>query len=449
MRRSSVCILIGMFGFACDSGSIGQDVCLGEHTRCDAKAEAGRVSVWPYPTREYELETSDLPRLEPSFEHTLSFPDARAEADSTHGGVLTGSGEAGLWYLKERRKGQGIAVHTLDENGELSDSTVLEPPDSAHFSGVARDKPIIDSGAFFRPSKGDAPVISVRWYVPCDRDPSPACTQQAAVETVAFAADLEESPLRILHGQGQNGLDVSQGVARCDDGGLWLFAPPHGLRKYDAQGEIEIQQTLLRTAFPGLSGLGGVGGQAQMLMATTPSQSLYLYSVDTFGAYKIWLLDEHGNPLWSGNPGSAARPFLTTDVKGRAVLFAEDYAGDLIVQRFDALSGESETQRALRDDFTMLEPRQLAEDRAGNLYVLTYSGARNSPVPTLCKLPVDGDLACYAVPALRTHTPMLASNLPNSASIVGGADGVIYGFHSASQPGSELSADLLQRFDVP
>jgi hypothetical protein len=363
-------------------------------------------------------------------------------------GALVGNGRAGLWYVRTRATREGIEIYKLDENGDPVDSTLIEPPDLPSLARERSEQATIEGYATILNDEGPAPILSLSWSKPCEG--SDSCDYPHAYETVALAEELHDRPLRLAHAMEA----VPFQAARSADGGLWLFSD--SLRKYDARGSLEIRQTLLeRAAWPAPTVRGGSGTafRSEALIALEGALSPQVYAFGEAGFPELWLLDARGNVehrystthMWGdadfGDTGDAV---LAVDERQRTVAFVETSRGDLLVVRLDAAREKSEMRQLMREDFRSLAPISVSEDSAGNLYVISAGGARNAPLPMLCKLPLAGAMRCYTVPELAVDDRVTVD-----LRLIGGPEDVVYVYYLANVRDIPNTRETLARFELP
>jgi hypothetical protein len=419
-----------------DEASVGKETCQGANTSCVAPER----SELPPLLDATHVRTDALAELQMAEETTLDVPHDAADGGPLELVQLVGS-DGTLWLFSVNQDRRAVHVHTLDgRSGAFTGEQVIDvPEDPEPLEGAADDVSGPLLFGFMRVVNGapPAPIIEVTWIRDCSTANSPDTSCPIAAELLAFGSSIE-SPARRAALR-WSGVDTQAATGK--DGELWAVTSD-SLRKYDSQNEV--RQNLLAgpnflTSSEGVSGIaalasGGLVAAAYSLEA--PNQKIP----------ELWRFDASGSATFRAYYSLPAEdgynPAVIEDQRGRIVVLSTDQTGSLDLIRFASDSFEPEAHfYVMRDSYYTLYAESLSQDAAGALYVLTTTGTLSRPLPTLCKLPLEGDLRCYAVPELMSH------------QISAGEGGTVYtaGYSYADQDGGAHTPDqlTLRRFEVP
>lgn len=292
------------------------------------------------------------------------------------------------------------------------------------------------------------PVLRVTWAEPCEASSGETFPCTSAWDTLSLASGLEREVLTVR--SPWNGSVIN--AAGTPSGELWqLVRDPMAnniLEKRSTEGELLFEQTLLRRAGTATSSIDA-GPSRLPSIAVLPDESL-IASVTTVGKYgpestedHLWRFDTRGNATYHAvsEGGESAR--IVVDGEGRVLFFRA--RGDLEIRRLRVEDNRFDFQAHIsKEGYFSLSPESATVDAAGNVFISLLDGTRSAPHTTLCKVPLEGELVCYALGNLGT------------SQLVAAGDGAV--FAAAVVPPYEFSRPeqapverhlVLQRYDVP
>jgi len=378
------------FGLGCGA-SVGTDDCTGTNIACELP---NRHQLWASADAP-DLPTKNLPELTPRWIREL--PMLSDEPDELATSLLTRGADNDLVLFTSQRR--GIAWTRIDSAGEGFETGMIRPPSERRVGDASRSKldRTLSSGSF---------AIRVEWPIEIDDGES----SPFAVEFLNFGADLTGRPRRILDPAGEILWGTREEIYVVTGGGDRAL----GLEKRDGDMKLLWRQSAFERS---------EGRQVKLTATMLPDEQLeaFVWPDSDHGECSIYLVTELGNA--SGFASMLAQPghdFPAQSPTG-AALVASNAAGDLSMLRMKAPLSFTGV-KFLRDSYTPLSPYVTALDPEGNIYTGLISGGReqSDQRPTVCKLGVEGDAACYVLPSTLEPESSERMEWWNLAALSGG-----------------------------
>lgn len=416
------------------SESVGGQRCQGAETRCDIP------EPMPIPIHmdEKVIDTNSQ-KLTPIWERPLLLPDGAHRDEDIFHGVLLATGPGALWHARANADADMVELFSLDLEGHVlsqrsitapASSDPVQPPQlrvaQIGVNGTARTGSILELG----------------WVTPCVSSGTRVDVCSSSFELVFPELDLEEPGARHdVEG------DASQHPAvRAHDGKLWSFEFD-SLHGYPTPGS-ELRQGALSQWY--LDYYDNVPSTFKALAAFSNGDLGLVYQRGRGQTTRtdLWRFDASGSvtlvarQVFAG--ASLVDAFLVADREQRWLVISRTETSEGVsVRRWSPDLSNAEEAYLLRGVLP-LEFQSVAEDETGNVFVLMLAGndIRDSQ-HLLCKIPLAGSPACYAVPLLTGN------------NIVAAGDSQVYAEAQLLVQGADVDRRTplfethLQRFDVP
>ncbi|MFT3925110.1 MAG: hypothetical protein QM778_21420 [Myxococcales bacterium] len=288
-----------------------------------------------------------------------------------------------------------FTVMQLDGDGNVLGTQQLQAPPGLR--GTADD---ISLSLLYNVSAGiPGPTAALEWKQACQGDELLSCER---TELVAFGASVQDAAMRVLLGESEtSALEAS-------------FLPPFAMReangadylalsvvsagwttaRLSAAGDIEWQQT----GFPEGFQIPGALGSA--LVFSGPQQLTLMGTLSEGGSATFFDLDWHSGNVIKRRGVDFTPSYdavVRADPEGRLVM-ASSQNLDLVWGRLAGSAFEQIT--LLRQDYQVPVLLGLEVGAQGTSYLLTRTGSRDNPVPTLCRLSAALEVSCWRTPEL-------------------------------------------------